>query len=969
MSVENGNSSGNQNPNGSTGWENMDDAAKEHYFSEFGDIEHQQEENNRLLLNRLDTLIDEGKISQEKADELLNLQIKEADKKIEGNRESYQKMDEWFQKRADGSRAEDTFEGETNINRATGKERSSSEFDVYHRQKGETPQEYGERLKRMHEINAQFETQGRQEDEERVRQEAEDRARLEAEERARQEAEERARQEAEERARQEAEAEAANNGDSEPNQAEDGNNTDQDHDGEEQPEGEVEDDHESNEDDANSEARRVEEEARKEKEERLDEINKSLEKMRPDLAELYARNRRLFVGAKNRADFIKAKEEYQNLLDESLKIKSELTFEDGKKEIKEKTAKRFHELEAEIEAKMKEFSKIEEGQAPKSKEEIDKERDRLTLQANEQLAKEYKEMNAALKAEVSAVMTEELLKNQNSLEDETIDKLDNGSLCRKIVHNVLNNKLFKGALITAGVAGLAITGFGLGAGLAAGSVAVTAGYSVGGVLAGAGRGAIMGGLMSRQDSKNSAVRGFAKEEEVKSQLESVQNSEDHGAKDLAGWLMDQYTAANEADASSNRKRTAISAGLGAAIGGIMSGVQINNIGTKEVSEEVQIGTEPVEYKPDLIDNVDIPKGHGAYDTFTQMGGDPNKIQQAIDIMHSIDSKYGLVPGSNGETAGINGQIGDFAHTYPGKIDTWPDVAQSYIKEVAEEWAKNGLIPSHTTGGAPIYDTVTKTVETVVPDAFLNLLTQATTAVGTGVIGGAIGGAERAPSEPAQTPETNDGDDTIEETPVSSTAPENSETETDTEMAETGTEAEAEVDAMRRIAEILQRRGINVEDAGDNGEANPADDIDSMRRIEEILRARGIDPSRDNAEPEPVVEPATNAPSEESGSPQEPQPAEGQSSEAPVAPESDQQASDLTETLRQTFGDRLGEEGISIMTSEAGLDENISRRIGLWWNTLDEDTKREISQFEASSGNTNQGSALRTWLQIPGQVQA
>ena len=60
---------------------------------------------------------------------------------------------------------------------------------------------------------------------------------------------------------------------------------------------------------------------------------------------------------------------------------------------------------------------------------------------------------------------------------------------------------------------------------------------------------------------------------------------------------------------------------------------------------------------------------------------------------------------------------------------------------------------------------------------------------------------------------------------------------------------------------------------------------------------------------------------------------------------------FTDTLKQQFGDRIGEEGISIMTSEVGLDGNgglSNGRIANWWNSLDDATKAEVSQFEKAS---------------------
>ena len=909
MSTE-GLSGNNQQPNNHTEWDDLGVNNGNDYFeSEFGQKERQEQEKSDRILDKLDEYVDKGIIPKEHAEKLLNMRIKQADESIGAARQGYQEQQElekWLQGHSDRDGKgdlfdiHDSFEGEKNINVATGKERTFGEFDNYPHQKGESSREYGDRLKWMHGINAEAEARGRQEDEERARLEAEERARLEAEERARLEAEERARQGAGE-----------NNPDgNNPNNPVDNNpnNPDGNHDGENQPNGE--NGHESDDNDANQEARRIEEEARKEKENRLKEINESLDKMRPDLAELYAKNRRLFVGAKNRADFIKAKEEYQKLLNESLKLKSELVYEDGKKENMDKAAKRFHELEKEVDEKMKEFVKVKDGEAPKSKEEIDVERNRLTLEANRQLAQEYRDMNAELKSKVTAAMMEELLNDQNSLEDETIDKLNNGSLCRKIVHNVINNKFLKGALIAAGVAGLAATGVGLAAGLAAGSMAVTTGFTATGVLAGAGRGALMGGLMSRQDASNSAVHGFASEEDMKSQLESVKDSEDHGAGDLAGWLMDQYTVANETDAKSNRKRTAISVGLGAAIGGLMSGVHVNNITTEEVTNEVQTGTTPIEYDTsDALDNINISKGSGMYQALDQMGVPADKMEEALALSREVGKGFGMEPGSNGVVKGFSGAVGERAFTQPGTFAAQGEVGQAYFKELAEKLGEKGILDLPKTGGEPIFDAVTETVQKVAPNIFFNNLIQATTAAGTGIIGSALGGArnvapESTTSETTEsdggttgsdagtdsTPETGSDDGGVSETPVVSSTPE---------------AAGGEVDS-------------GFEDVD-----GTLDDINS------ILRERGENPDA-------------------------------------AAPDSaEQQSENLTDTLKQQFGDRIGEEGISIMTSEVGLDGNgglSNGRIANWWNSLDDATKAEVSQFEkASDTNSDQGKALRTWL--------
>jgi len=913
MSTE-GLSGNNQQPNNHTEWDDLGVNNGNDYFeSEFGQKERQEQEKSNRILDKLDEYVDKGIIPKEHAEKLLNMRIKQADESIGAARQGYQEQQElekWLQGHSDRDGKgdlfdiHDSFEGEKNINVATGKERTFGEFDNYPHQKGESSREYGDRLKWMHGINAEAEARGRQEDEERTRLEAEERARLEAEERAR--------LEAEAQARASGENNPDNNNpnnpdDNNPNNP-DGNNPDDGHDGENQPNGE--NGHESDDNDANQEARRIEEEARKEKENRLKEINESLDKMRPDLAELYAKNRRLFVGAKNRADFIKAKEEYQKLLNESLKLKSELVYEDGKKENMDKAAKRFHELEKEVDEKMKEFVKVKDGEAPKSKEEIDAERNRLTLEANRQLAQEYRDMNAELKSKVTAAMMEELLNDQNSLEDETIDKLNNGSLCRKIVHNVINNKFLKGALIAAGVAGLAATGVGLAAGLAAGSMAVTTGFTATGVLAGAGRGALMGGLMSRQDASNSAVHGFASEEDMKSQLESVKDSEDHGAGDLAGWLMDQYTVANETDAKSNRKRTAISVGLGAAIGGLMSGVHVNNITTEEVTNEVQTGTTPIEYDTgDALNNINISKGSGMYQALDQMGVPADKMEEALALSREVGKGFGMEPGSNGVVKGFSGAVGERAFTQPGTFAAQGEVGQAYFKELAEKLGEKGILDLPKTGGEPIYDAVTETVQKVAPNIFFNNLIQATTAAGTGIIGSALGGARNVAPE-STTSETTESDGGTTE----------SDAGTDS-TPETGSD-DGGVSETPVVSSTPEAAGGEV-DSGFEDVDGTLDDINS------IFRERGENPDA-------------------------------------AAPDSaEQQSENLTDTLKQQFGDRIGEEGISIMTSEVGLDGDgglSNERIANWWNSLDDATKAEVSQFEkASDTNSDQGKALRTWL--------
>ena len=72
---------------------------------------------------------------------------------------------------------------------------------------------------------------------------------------------------------------------------------------------------------------------------------------------------------------------------------------------------------------------------------------------------------------------------------------------------------------------------------------------------------------------------------------------------------------------------------------------------------------------------------------------------------------------------------------------------------------------------------------------------------------------------------------------------------------------------------------------------------------------------------------------------------------------------MPDFIAEGFGDRVGETGVEIMTSEEGLNEINSARIAEWWNTLDEDTKREVVDYETTLRGSNYGRALKTWLEI------
>lgn len=431
------------------------------------------------------------------------------------------------------------------------------------------------------------------------------------------------------------------------------------------------------------ESRKEKAKLRAEKEKMIKDKEESLKNNRTDFAKRYAKNRSIIPGYRDKDDFLKKKEDFENNLDDLLRSKAELAWEDEQERIG-----------AELE---KELAKLNE-------EDGDFEEKKAKLM--EKYDKEYEKSRNKLKER----FVEDFVNEQRKLEEETIDKLDNGNTIRKMVHAFRSNKKVKVALAAAAVAGLGIAFVATG-GLGAGALGVGYHLTGAGFARGAAKGALFGFLGSRQDSKTSAVRGFEKlnEEEIRERLSKILNDAEEGnnenwlgindensesengteksvkgsTKNVASWILSEYEKANDADYAGNWKRTAKGVAIGGLLGGLASGLQIS---------KTEMIREPGDIQVDLS-KVNIPEGHGAYDTFTQLGGDPKNLDKALAIMEKIDlqSSGQFVPGSNSETLGLNGLIGDFAHTYPGPINTWPSAAQTYIEAVAKEWAKEGLL--------------------------------------------------------------------------------------------------------------------------------------------------------------------------------------------------------------------------------------------------------------------------------------
>lgn len=950
--------------------------------------------------------------------------------------------------------AQSEFAGETNINRATGKERTFSQFDKFPRQEGETSEEYGERLKRINELEAaaqdelyrtsdryqqeqaaeaeydrltakleQAVAEGRmseeaakryaerelekfdatadelrqkfQEDQvlqnwvdssdvhsraavlaemeaanaeetdqtaadelekaaaeenEKSAAEAEEKEKVDAEEKEKAEAEEREKLEAAEREKAEREAknreiEAILN-----------------------PEGEENEETEAI--DVELPFDEIEQEIDQDALERQQELEERLEKMLPNLAELYAKSRRVFDFSGNRAKFAEVKSEYAELMDEYLRLKAKNTYETGKSEVENELQERLDEIKADIESKLTEFTTTEEGEPDKTPAEVEAERQRLIEEATEALKAEYQEKTDDLEAEVNAEFLADFIDQQAKLEDATIDRLDNGTFCRKVVSKVLSSKALRNTLIVAGIAGLAVTGVGLAAGLAAGTMSVgLTGFTASGIAAGAARGGLAGAIMSRQSSKNSAVRDFANEEDIRGSLEGINIlNENVDTQNVTEWLLDQYEGAKDADLSSNRKRTAISAGLGAAMGALMSGVQFKDgIIETEVPQgdatATQATTTPVEYHAANLNQVNIPQGSGSYETFAQLGGDPANYQQFEAIMYGVDANYGLVPGSNGEVAGFNGLVGQFAHTYPGTIDTWPDVARAYITEVADEAARQGLIPSVQTGGNVI-DTITTAADpqivrdvakNLIPAGFLNIITQAITTVGAGVAGSFIGNRQNQ-AQGSEAPR-----------PIVNTPPEpEPESEAPEEEPDEAPDTEPEVDSNAPTEPIEPTSEAPSETSPEGSEPAPETEQPEEPESTSEPSEPAPEPSEQQpAQPEPAPEPEP-----EGSEPSERQPRTAEQDREFVRAADEYMSNQIrNEVINSPIGRFLDDEGVNIISMQEPTIDNPAAqadneaRIVNFWNSLSDEAKDAIIEYEnANNRAALSGSALRNWLQ-------
>lgn len=874
------------------------------------------------------------------------------------------------------------FTGETNINSATGKERTFSEFDNYPKMKGETNEEYGARLKRMHEMTAKAQaeyekkaTKEAYQNSEQGKKEAEitaefDRLSEKLDQAVREgkmsaEHAERLKElrlnhsvdeiagiqqdyqdrqaigDPEEEAKYRAwlEAKDAENMANLEKRGQEYQQIDDDYniiDKEEPDSDEGEDDKKNKIEIGEIDITKIEQEFAEDKSERLAELEKKLQDLMPDVAELYAKNRRLIVGATNRANFVKVQGEYSKLLDEYLRLKGEKTFEAGKRKITSKIENRVEELRAEIESKLIEFAGGDLEQSEKTQEEIDEEKVRLTKEAEETLRKEYGGWIDDLKTEVNCNFLTDFIQQKTALEKTTTNIIDNGNSFRKFVNKVINNKALKGVLVGAAVAGLVVTGVGL---VAAGAT-ISLGFTAGGVAAGALKGGLSGLIMSRQNSKNSAVRGFANEEAIKNQIKEIDiTKQDADTANVANWLMEQYGDASTQDRKSNIKKTAVSAGLGAALGGFASGIHINNVVNTESTIQQQIGNQPIEYNVDAnLAQVNQPKGYGLYEVMRQMGVPEENWDQALEIAYKIEPNYGLSPGSNGVSAGFNGVVGNFAEAYPGPINTWPDTAQSFITETAREWARQGFIQAQQTGGEPIFNTITKVTTDYVPNVFLNFLTRATAVAGAGAIGGVIGGfgntVDNSSSTRESSPETSSQTSTSESTETSQSSGETS-SQSSEQLSQT------EID-----------RNRFAENFANTFESLPQEEkteiLLALRELAEIQAAEqqealNNETADENPETEATEEQANN--------------------ENPETETTEEQANEPV--IEQDLRELIGEAGVAALMDRNG--DISSDEVDAVMGTLDQDGRNRVREW--LDAHPDYGMGTRVWFEINDALQA
>ena len=401
--------------------------------------------------------------------------------------------------------------------------------------------------------------------------------------------------------------------------------------------------------------------------ERLQELVSRLEECIPDLAEQYARNRRLVVTGENRADFAEARAKYEEALTEYLQFKAVETYAEGQREIAEKLEARFEELTAEIDQKLLEFVGGDPEHTEKTQEEVDAEHKRLIDEAIKKFNDERGAMIEALGSAINADFIEDYIEQALKLEEATIDRLDNGTACRLIISKIISDPRFKAALlIGAGVAATATAVETIPA-IMDGSMEFALNYTLPSVLAAATKGASMGAIMSRQSSEKSAIHGFGDAERIKEMLSGINILDQSGQaiKNVVTEGLDDYEARDAEDRKVNEVKTGLSAFIGGLVAGVVSGFEFNDVSHQLEFTQQEIGQTPIEYRPDVdIEGVYHQAG-GGIEAFCV---NEAKLVSSSEEFYAPGGLYDIIIEAGGHHGLVEGSDGGWS--YEGTLSDW-----------------------------------------------------------------------------------------------------------------------------------------------------------------------------------------------------------------------------------------------------------------------------------------------------------
>ena len=87
--------------------------------------------------------------------------------------------------------------------------------------------------------------------------------------------------------------------------------------------------------------------------------------------------------------------------------------------------------------------------------------------------------------------------------------------------------------------------------------------------------------------------------------------------------------------------------------------------------------------------------------------------------------------------------------------------------------------------------------------------------------------------------------------------------------------------------------------------------------------------------------------------------------AQSAEQTDTAKAELTERIRRDFGNLVGEDGVNYMSGNTN-DNNTATGISQWWNSLNQEAKDAVIDFEREYHPY--GTMLRSWLQLNGHIE-